>query len=74
MSTKSVLLKKCRDRPAIPREHHRASQGEAAHEREAFLAIEIEDQLSDLGTDLENIQETTAKLIDLQRESLQGDD
>ena len=38
------------------------------------LAIEIEDQLSDLGTALDNIQETIAKLIDLQPKSLQGDD
>lgn len=38
------------------------------------LAIEIEDQLSDLSAALENIQETIAKLMDLQPESLQGGD
>jgi hypothetical protein len=38
------------------------------------LVIEIEDELSDLSTALENIQETIAKLIDLQPESLQGED
>jgi hypothetical protein len=38
------------------------------------LTIEVEDQLSDLGTALENIQETIAKLMDLQPESLQGGD
>jgi hypothetical protein len=38
------------------------------------LAIEIEDQLSDLSTALGNVQETIAKLIDLQPERLQGDD
>ena len=38
------------------------------------LAIEIEDQLSDLSEALENIQETIAKLTDLQPESLQWGD
>ena len=35
------------------------------------LAIDIEDQLSDLSEALENIRETIAKLTDLQPESLQ---
>jgi hypothetical protein len=38
------------------------------------LAIEIEDQLSDLSEALENIQETIAKLTNLQPESLQCGD
>ena len=38
------------------------------------LAFEIEDQLSDLSEALENIQETIAKLTDLQPESLQWGD
>jgi hypothetical protein len=38
------------------------------------LAIEIEDQLSDISTALANIQETIAKLMDLQPESLEGGD
>jgi len=38
------------------------------------LAIEIEDQLSDLSEALENIQETIAKLTNLQPESLQWGD
>ena len=38
------------------------------------LAIEIQDQLSDLSAALENIQETIATLMDLQPESLQGGD
>lgn len=38
------------------------------------LAIEIEDQLSDLSEALENIRGTIAKLTDLQPESLQWDD
>ena len=38
------------------------------------LAIEIEDQLSDLSEALENIEETTAKLTNLQPESRQCGD
>src|SRR3546814_16478863 len=38
------------------------------------LAIEIEDQLSDLSEALENIQEAIAKLTDLQPESLRWGD
>ena len=38
------------------------------------LAFEIEDQLSDLSEALERIQETIAKLTDLQPESFQWGD
>ena len=39
-----------------------------------LLAFEMEDQLSDLSEALRNIQETIAKLTDLQPESLQWGD
>ena len=51
------------------------NEGEADRAQEMFdLAFEIEDQLSDISEALERIQETIAKLTDLQPESFQWGD